>query len=134
MPILTSVPGKRYRFRKTEFWAERGLVHQFDYRVSYFQPDYTIHPVRKMLQFARSVNRCLPRMKYADERVEHEKLVADLIACCAEAQRQGRPDDPKTFEHLGAMRRDKHFLKPGEEPWRKQSLPLSLLNGRAVAS
>lgn len=121
MPIITSQPGRRYRFRHLEFWAERGLVHLFDFRGNPYQPEYKEVSVREMLQRARAINRQAARIQWVDERIEHERLVADVIACCKEAQRQGRPDDPKTWEHIRAMRRDKHFLLPGPDVGKEAS-------------
>jgi len=112
MPEILSKPGRRYRFRNLEFWAERGQIHMFDFRHNTYEPDYTVIPVREMLLRAASINRSLNRFKYGDEREEHNRFVENIIAACREAQRQGRPDDPKTFDHIRAMR-DKHILLPG---------------------
>ncbi len=120
MPIIVSKPGRRYKYRQTEFWAERGMIHQLDHRKSLYQPDYTVTPVRKILLLADAMNQSVHRIQYPDERREQEKWIADMIACCREAQRQGRPDDPKTFEFLRASRRDKHILLPGDAPWNVQ--------------
>lgn len=113
MPILVSAPGRRYRFRDLEFWAERGLIHIFDFRGNPYQPDYKKETVREFLLRANGFNAALTRFVYPSERREHEQLVENMIRCCKEAQRQGRPDDHKTFEHLRAMR-DKHLLAPGK--------------------
>lgn len=114
MPELISKPGKRYKYRQLEFWAERGLIHIFDFRNNPYQPDYSKVPVREMLMRARALNQQLGRMKYTDEREELTRGVEGIIAACKEAQKQGRPDDPKTFEHLRNMR-DKHVLLPGPD-------------------
>lgn len=114
MPELISKPGKRYKYRQLEFWAERGLIHVFDFRGNPYQPDYVKVPVREMLMRARSLNSQLGRMKYIDEREELTRAVENMVAACREAQKQGRPDDPKTFEHIRNMR-DKHVLLPGDE-------------------
>lgn len=112
MPEIISKPGKRYRFKNLEFWAERGLIHIFDYRENPYQPDYRKVPVREMLLRANALNEQASRMKFADERNELVMAIENIIAACREAKKQGRPDDPKTFEHIRAMR-DKHVLLPG---------------------
>lgn len=112
MPEIISKPGKRYRYKQLEFWAERGLIHMFDFRLNPYQPDYTKIPVREMLLRANALNQQLNRMKYTDEREDLTRAVESMISACKEAQKQGRPDDPKTFEHIRNMR-DKHVLLPG---------------------
>jgi len=112
--ILLSRPGKRYRFRELEFWAERGQIHCLDYRNDAYNPEYKVVPVREMLLRARSLSQAVKRIKYPSERNEHITLIEQLVAACREAKRQGRPDDPKTFEHIRAMR-SKHILMPGPD-------------------
>jgi len=65
-----------------------------------------------MLLRANALNEQASRMKFADERNELVMAIENIIAACREAKKQGRPDDPKTFEHIRAMR-DKHVLLPG---------------------
>ena len=109
MPQIISKPGRRYKFRNMEFWAERGLIHMFDFRNNALEPDYTKITVRDMLLRARAINDSIGRVKFADERNELHTLVENMIAACKDAKRQGRPDDPKTFEHIRNMR-DKRVL------------------------
>lgn len=112
--ILLSRPGRHYTFRKLEFWAEQGQVHLLDYSKDSYNPEFRIIMVRDMLKRAAVFNRAARRMKYADERNEHILFVENIIACCREAKRQGRPDDPRTFEHIRNLR-SKHILLPGPD-------------------
>jgi hypothetical protein len=109
---LSRKVGKRYKFRQTEFWAENGSIKQLDHRKGP-EPDYTVVSVRDMLLRARALNEQAKHMTYADERMEHIKLVEDIIACCKEARAQGDPFVESTFQDIRNMR-DKHLLLPGQ--------------------
>jgi hypothetical protein len=110
--LIISTPGKRYKYRSLEFWAERGLIHVFDFRNNPYEPDYTKRTVRDWLLLADRESEGLKRMKYSDEREERQNFIENIVRVCNDAKRQGRPDDPKTWDHIRKMR-DKRVLYAG---------------------
>jgi hypothetical protein len=111
--FIISKPGKRYRHRQTEFFAERGGIHILDYRNDPYNPEYRYCSVRDFLKRHQAISVQLRREhRWADEREELVRLLENIEACCREAQGQGRPDDPKTWDHIRAMR-NKHMLHAG---------------------
>lgn len=106
--------GRHYRFRKIEFWAERGMIQFVDERFP--QEDSRSHDVllvREFLENLRAINAEITYIKYPDERREHEKLVENGIACAKEAKTQGRPDDPEALRQLLKDRRRNWALGNG---------------------
>ena len=100
--------GYHYRFRKLEFWAERGVVHIIDER---FLPandrSYTVKTVRDFLLGLNAFSEELKKrtFKYADERNEYITLLDNGVQVCRDAKKQGRPDDPKAIEQMIKDRR-----------------------------
>lgn len=95
--------GRRYRYRKLEFWAERGLINIVDERFPPSHPKaFTVTTVRDFLLRLQHFNGELKRWgkKWPDEREELVKLIEDGIECCKDAKNQGRPDDPKAVADI----------------------------------
>lgn len=98
--------GKHFRFRKLEYWAQSGMICVQDDRYESSDPrSFEIVMVREMLYRIRAINAEIHLIKYRDEREEHHKLVDNMIKCCRQAQRQGRPDDPKAVADMLKSRR-----------------------------
>jgi len=106
--------GKHYRFRSIEFWAENGLVIFTDER---FPPEddrsLDVLLVREFLGNIGAINLEIGHMRYSDERLEHQNLVENGIRCAKEAQKQGRPDDPKAVAQIVRDRRRSWALGNG---------------------
>jgi len=104
--------GKHYRYRKLEFWAERGLVNLIDER---FPPthnrSFVVITVREWLTRLKSLNGELYRWdKWPDERDKLHNFIDNGIACAREATKQGRPDDPAAVAALLKDRRKIIFV------------------------
>lgn len=111
-----SKSGKHYRFRKLQFWAERGMINLIDER---FQPDhpgsFKVVMVSEWLERLSTLNKELHRWnKYPDERNEMSNFIDNGIASAKEARKQGRPDDPKAVSDVLKSRRKVHFLGSGQ--------------------
>jgi len=111
-----SKPGKHYRFRKLEFWAESGMVNLVDERFPPSHPgSFKVIMVREWLERLDTLNKELHRWnKYADERNEMSNFIDNGIACAKEARSQGRPDDPKAAADILKSRRKTHFIGTGQ--------------------
>lgn len=100
--------GRHYRFRKLDFWAERGLINIVDER---FPPShdkaFTVVPVREFLYRLQGINDMIKRWgkQWPDEREELTQMVEDGVQCCREAKAQGRPDDPRAVADILKQRR-----------------------------
>lgn len=100
--------GRRYRYRKLEFWAERGLINIIDERFPPSHPrSFTIVVVREFLERLRHFSGMIQRWgkKWPDERDELITMIENGVECCKEAKKQGRPDDPAA---IAQMLRDRH--------------------------
>lgn len=111
---LITRPGRRYRFRQTEIWAERGLVHVFDFRANPYQPEYVKRSVASALKSAQAIGEMARKCPWPDEREELVSWVETMIRVCREAQAQGSPHDERTLEHVRNMR-NKWYLPPGQD-------------------
>jgi len=95
--------GRRYRYRKLEFWAERGLINIIDER---FPPShdkaFTVVTVRDFLLRLNHLNKEVKRWgkKWPDERDELVKMIENGVECCQKAKAQGRPDDPRAVADM----------------------------------
>ena len=94
--------GKHYRFRKLEFWAERGLINLIDER---FLPSddksFVVIPVREWLLRLKGLNENLHKWdRWPDERDETQNFIEHGVAAAREATKQGRPDDPKAVADI----------------------------------
>lgn len=107
-----------------EFWAENGLIFIVDERFAPADPQsLEVVTVREWLENISGINTSIPRLSerivshvsvnmaggsaggsIAEERESLHKLVEDGCLVAKEAQRQGRPDDPK---HVAQMARDR---------------------------
>lgn len=107
-----------------EFWAENGLVMIVDERYPVDNPaSLEVLTVREWLENIRGINASIPRLSeriaakvsvnmaggsaggsVAEERESLHKLVENGCIVAKEAQRQGRPDDPR---HVAQMARDR---------------------------
>lgn len=100
--------GRHYKYRKLEFWAERGLINIIDER---FPPShakaFTVVLVREFLLRLSHLNTEVKRWgkKWPDERDELVKMIEDGVACCRDAKAQGRPDDPRACADILKERR-----------------------------
>lgn len=97
------VKGRHYRYRKLDFWSERGLVNIVDER---FPPShekaFTVVTVRDFLLRLKTLNQEVKRWgkKWPDERDELVKMIEQGVECCREAKVQGRPDDPRAVADM----------------------------------
>jgi hypothetical protein len=110
--------GRHYRFRKLEFWAERGLINIVDER---FPPDnpksFNVVTVRDFLLRLNAISEEVKKskFKYADERNEYINFLDNGVAACREAKKQGRPDDPKAVAQILRDRRKNIFVGNGQQ-------------------
>lgn len=117
MRTILTKPGRVFRFRQTQFWAENGLVHILDYRRSPYNPDYRSVGIRELTELIRAFKRMIPGFKYPDEKAEHERLVEDLLAAGCAAKAQGDPHDDAVTAHRRRHRsRKSSFLLPEGKP------------------
>lgn len=108
--------GKRYTFRKLQFWAESGMVNLIDERLPPSHiGSFKVIMVRDWLERLDTLNKELHRWnKYADERNEMSNFIDNGIACAKEARSQGRPDDSKAVADILKSRRKTHFIGTGQ--------------------
>jgi hypothetical protein len=65
--------------------------------------------VREFLLRAKAINDSIGRLRYSDERNEHQDFVEHAVESCRHAQKQGRPDDPKAVADMIRHKRTKTF-------------------------
>src|SRR4029077_512669 len=109
--------GQHYRFRKIEYWAERGMINIVDERFPQDHPQFfKLEMVGKFLERLLRFSQELKgrTFKYPDEREEYVTLIENGVACAREAKNQGRPDDPKAVEDMIKERRCNYVLGNGQ--------------------
>jgi hypothetical protein len=117
MRTILTKPGRVFKFRQTQFWAEQGLVHFLDYRESPYNPHYRSVGMRELVELIKAFRDMVPHFKYPDERREHEQLVEDLLAAGCAAKAQGDPHNPEVSAYKARHRsRKSHFLVPVARP------------------
>lgn len=116
MRTILTKPGRVFRFRQQEFWADQGMIHLLDYRQSPYNPSYRSMGIRDLTDLIRAFKRMLPRFKQADERREHEQLVENLLAVGVAAKAQGDPHDAAVSQHRMRHRGKRSFLTPVARP------------------
>jgi hypothetical protein len=99
MRSTLTTPGRTFRFRQQEFWADQGMIHILDYRNSPYNPFYRSIGVEELVELIKAFQLMLPRFKYPDERDEHERLVQNLMSVGCAAKAQGDPHDEKVSQH-----------------------------------
>lgn len=101
--------GRHYRYRKLEFWAERGLINIVDERFPPSHPRaFDIILVEDFKDRLRALVGTIERWKlnqWTDERKELQKMIEDGVQCVKDAVKQGRPDDPKALAEILRDRR-----------------------------
>lgn len=117
MRATLTTPGRTFRFRQQEFWADQGMIHILDYRNSPYDPFYRSIGVAELVDLIKAFQLMIPRFKYPGERIEHEQLVEKLLAVGVAAKAQGDPHDEKVSQHYSRHRgRKRHFLVPLAKP------------------
>ncbi len=103
---------ERFKHKRLEFWAERGMVNIIDYRKS--PPEYKSEMLREFLMRAqnfvderkRIAHRAAVSTSTTGRRIAHEqieelqKLIDDMVRCARIAKHQGDPSDPRVQEHI----------------------------------
>jgi hypothetical protein len=90
-PAVRTSNRKVFDFRKTKFWADRGLVHTIHEETG----EYTTCSVREWLLRAQALSQQAWREQYADEREQIVTLVENMVKVAKQAKAQG---DPHTRE------------------------------------
>jgi hypothetical protein len=104
---------RHYRYRKLEFWAERGMINLIDERYPQSSDKFfTVIMVREFLLRLDQLNKEVKRWgkQWTDERQEMIKLIEEGITCCRQAKAQGRPDDPKAVADMLKVRQKSMLL------------------------
>ena len=107
---------KRYRFRKLEFWAEKGMVCVIDERFNENdERSFNVVPRVEFLKRTAAINEELKRhtFKYADERNEYLGFIENSIKVLRQAKEQGDPLDPRSLEQFFRDRRRSYVYGNG---------------------
>jgi hypothetical protein len=121
--IWASTRRRVFRYRRQEFWAEGGLCHVVDKDTGQYSPVSVREFLHRARAFSREADRLRDQKRWADERDELTKMVADMVVCAQQARAQGDPFDPGALRQLGEARRPARILVPGRDalpPARKE--------------
>lgn len=87
---------RHYQFRDQDFWAENGLIYIMDYRDEVSDNErFAVATRANFVARAIALNDQARYEKYADERVELNNLILDMVQACKDAKKQGDPTDPE---------------------------------------
>ena len=102
-------------FNNMRWWAQGGLIHWENQDTGAFGS----LTVRDALQRAKALNDMLGNTRgdpglagYADQLQMHRDYIDGMVELCEEAQRQGRPDDPRHLKQLIEQRRNGRIVVP----------------------
>lgn len=104
--------GRRFKHKKLEFWADRGLIHVIDTRKE--PPEYKVDTLREFLYRAQNFIDERTRIQHkvrigagsSNTRVDNEAinelqtLIEDMVRCVEIAKQQGDPTDPRVQQHV----------------------------------
>lgn len=123
-----NLEGTHYKFRKLEFWAERGLINIVDERLP--PEHHRFHMVISRREFLRRLQAFSDELrrrhfKYEDERNQYIRLLEEGVQVAREAKNQGEPTNPDAISEMVRRRRLTMLMSD-------KSSPILKLDGAAL--